>query len=142
MVKVFFDTNFFLRYLLKDHPQSEQCLDLMREVQKGSIAPYTSAIVFLELNYVLTSQRLYHLSKVQAGKKIQKILQIRNLVILEETNLKKALVLYQQKNIKLADCLIALQVPEKAICCTFDREFQRIDGLDIQTPEAIVAKLK
>ncbi|MBD3366518.1 PIN domain-containing protein [candidate division WWE3 bacterium] len=56
MKKVFVDTNYFLRYLIKDVPaQSRQVSALFKKGMVGEVALVTSVIVFFEVSWVLSS---------------------------------------------------------------------------------------
>ena len=137
MKKIFIDTNVWLRFLLQDvKEQGEDCIRLMKLVEAGQFRPYTSAIVLLELQYVLTV--VYKIARRAVIEDIGTILETRGLVLLEKTNLKKAFALYRQAKTKLADCLIATALPDKMILCSYDREFKNFKDLEVKTPGDLV----
>lgn len=133
MTKIFLDTNVWLRYLLQDNRNSKSCGELIQAIEAGKFRPYTSTIVLLEINYVLTS--LYKIPISRVAKDIRIITKTRNLTIIEKTNFPEALNLYQKTKIKLADCLIATQLPTNSILVTFDKDFKKVPKLAIQTPK-------
>ena len=138
MVKVFLDTNFFLRFILEDHDQSKQCIELVEAIDRSVCTPYTSSIVFLELNYVLTSPRIYQFSKKKSLRMITQLQKMRNLVLIEDMNFDRALEIYAKTNIKLGDCVIASQVPEDVLFCSFDKDFLKIKNMQVYTPSQIL----
>lgn len=132
-MKIFIDTNVWLRFLLADvERQYQECLALFSKIEEGKFKPYTSTVVVLEINYVLTS--LLKIKKTSVLKDIKTILKTRNLTLIEKTNFEKALKIYQKTNIKFTDCLIASQLPITTILCTFDQEFRKIKNLKVATP--------
>lgn len=135
---IFLDANILLRYLVADHRELfEDCRALIITIQKGSLQPYVSSIVLLEVAYVLSS--VYGVSRSAIVKDIATILDLRGLVIAEETHFRDAFALHQKTGVKLSDCLIATQVPEGVTFCTYDRDFAKLPKLRVATPKDILA---
>lgn len=134
MKKVFIDTNIWLRFILRKNNinQYEECHRFFTKIEEGVFVPYTSSIVLLEINYVLKS--FYKVEKNFITQCIRKILESRNLVLIESTNFKNALEINEKTNVKLTDCVIATQVPEKTAVITFDHDFKKIKNIISQTP--------
>lgn len=133
----FLDSNIWLRFLLKDKPSSfKNCLKFFEDVESGRIKPYTSTIVLLEVNYILS--KFYKLNGRETINTLEGILKTRNLTLIEKTDFKKAFNLHQKYKIKLADCLITTQVPQKAVLCTYDEDFIKIPRLKVKTPSQLV----
>lgn len=116
--------------------QYEECVQFFSVVEEGKIRPYTSSLVLLEINYVLSVT--YKIAKEEILKDINAILQTRNLVLIEETNFPKAWQLYTKVNVKLVDCLIVSQLPEDIILCSFDQEFRKFEGIQLTTPAELI----
>lgn len=136
MNKIFVDTNVFLRYFVPEDEHSfEQSRKLFETIEKGAIIPYISSVVVQEIIYVLL--RSYKFSYKEVCLKLPLIFDLRNLVVLEKTDTKKAINLYLKLNIKFGDCLIATQIPKGVILCTYDEDFKKIPGLIIKTPSKI-----
>ena len=132
-MRVFLDTNVFLRFLTQDEKIGyEESLRLITKIQSGELTPYTSGIVFLELNYVLT--KIYKKKKADVVDAILKLLQIRNLTLVEKVDTKAALDLYKKHDIKLGDCFIASQVPAGVVLVTYDKHFRKIKRFKTLTP--------
>lgn len=136
-MKIFFDTNIWLRLLLEDDPaQFEETLVLFEAIEQGELNIYTSSIVFLEIHFVL--KRIYHKSDQEIIRTFEKIREMRGLVIIEKTNLTLAIKYYQEVKIKFSDCLIASQLPKDMVLVTFDQEFSKISNLKVRQPGDLV----
>ncbi len=140
MKKIFIDTNVWLRFLVGDQKtQYEACKKLIALNEEGKFRIYTSTIVLLEIIYTLSS--FYRVKKKAIISDIKAILSSRNLTLIEKTDFKKALILYQKHNIKLADCLIATQLQKNVVLCTYDRDFKKIKNVFSVTPQEIVKQI-
>lgn len=139
-MKVFIDSNIWLRWLVKDTKQAKSAGELIKAVEVGLFQPYTSTVILLEVNFALISY--YNIKPTQALRDIETILRTRGLTLIEKTNLKKAIDLHKKTKIKLVDCLIANQCPLKTAFITFDRDFKKIPNLDIKTPAQILEKIE
>lgn len=141
MVKVFLDTNVFVRFLSESDPlKLDECKRLFSQISQGRIVPYSSGLVFLETFYVLTS--VYKFSKSEVVKDIKKLFRLRNLTIIEKINTRKGFEFFEKYKIKLADCIIATQIPKKVVLCTYDDEFGKLKFLKIATPEGIIRQIE
>lgn len=125
MVKAFVETSVFMRFLTADDPQKfKDCVALFDYIEQGKIRPYTSNIVILEILFLLI--KLYKFPKTRVLEDIKKILNLRNITVIEKTNTKRALKLLETFNIKnYADCFIATQIPPKTILISFDQDFTK-----------------
>ena len=133
---IFLDSNILLRYLVADHHEPfEDCRALIVNIQKGTIQPYMSSIVLLEVAFVLSS--VYKVPRSEIIKDIMAILELRGLVVVEITHFREAFKLHQKMKIKLADCLIATQVPKGVILVTYDRDFTKLPGIMVKTPARV-----
>ena len=139
-MKIFLDTNIWLRFFLRDNKQAEDCIEIIRQIELGNLTPYISSIVLIEVNFVLTFT--YKHTNKKSYKYLDTILKTRNLTIVEKTNTHKALDIYKKHNIKYTDCLIVTQLPSKTILVTYDKEFKKIPRLNPQTPKQILEKLE
>lgn len=133
MNKVFLETSFFIKYLTADNETKFQdCVRLLELVEAGRIRPYTSNIVIFEVLFVLT--RLYGFTKEESLDSVKKILDIRNLTLLENTNTKRAIKIFEQNNVKFPDCLITTQIPSGVKLVTYDTDFSKINSALTATP--------
>jgi predicted nucleic acid-binding protein len=140
MVKIFLDSNILVSYLtIRDSDQYQGVKELIDEIRIGKIIPYVSGIIFLEIYFVLVS--VYKFNKTEVLDTINKLLKMRNLVIIEKTDTEEALKCCQKYKIKLSDCFIATQIPDNVKLCTFDRDFRKFPFLEIVTPNEIIGTL-
>lgn len=124
-MKLFLDTNVLLRFYLRDvKKQYRETVEIINQIESGEHRAYTSAIVLLEMVYAL--QKLYDVPRRDVVKILESVCRLRGLTIIEETDSKAALGLYQKHNVKYADCLIASQVNSDTTIVTFDQEFTRL----------------
>lgn len=134
VVKVFLETSVLIRFLTADDEKKfNDCVRLLEIIEKGNIRPYISNIVILEIIFVLT--RLYKFSKKEVLESILKILNLRNLTLIEATNTKEAIKIFNKYNIKYPDCLIATQVPKNVKIVTYDEDFSKIKTLATTDPQ-------
>lgn len=138
MTKVFIDTNVFVRFLTQDDPKKfQECKKFFEFIEKGKIRPYTSNIVILEIQFVLTRQ--YNVAKKEVLENIDDLLSLRHITLIEKTNTRIALSLYKKYNIKFTDCLIATQIPRGSKLVTYDEEFKKIKGISVSSPEELIS---
>jgi len=131
--KIFLETSVFIRYFTADDKKKfKDCVRLLEIIEKGKARPYTSNIVIFEVLFVLA--RIYKFSKKEVLEGIQKILDLRNLTLVEKTNTRKALETFQKLNIKFPDCLITTQVPRNSKIATYDEDFAKIKTLSVTDP--------
>lgn len=134
--KLFLDTNVWLRYFIKTNQnQYEHSLKLILQAEQGKIRLYTSTVVLMEINHV--AQRIYQIPKAQIIIWFKAIQKIRNITIINKTNFDLALNLYENYNIKLADCIIASQLPVNVILVSFDEELPKIKEIIVKKPQEI-----
>lgn len=141
MRKLFLDTNIFLRFFLRDEEgQYQNVLKLLSVIEEGKFRPYTSSIVFLELNYVL--RNIYKLSVSETVAHLEAMGKIRGMTVIEKTDSIRAINLYKKYRIKLGDCFIATQLSKGSILVTYDEDFGKVKEIESQNPEAILKELQ
>lgn len=124
-MKLFVDTNVWLRFLLSE--QSSQHIhaqQIMNDIESGFHTVYTSSFVLLECGYVLEKVYLQEKRTIQTA--IEAIVETRNLTLLEETHFSDAFTLHKKTNKKLSDCLIVTQIPVGVTLCSFDIEMKKL----------------
>lgn len=132
MVKIFIDTNYFLRFLLKDNAaQHAKAKDLLKQGARNEVSMKTSLITVFEVYWVLES--VYGKTKTEAVKTLEKLLRLNFIELPERPILSSALKLFGQGKLDdLEDCYnlyYALAVGADQLA-TFDkkliREFESI----------------
>lgn len=100
---MFVDTNYFLRFLLKDVNKQYQIVKtLFLDASKGKIKLLTSTIVFFEIYWVLRS--LFNNQKSRIVNTLQKILALQFIDLLERQILRSSLILFNKSSLSLEDC--------------------------------------
>lgn len=137
MRKVFLDSNIWLRFFVQDNAQFDSVQKLLSAIESGQYLPYTSAIVLLEITYVLKTA--YKQSKNKVDEYLKSICATRNITIIDKTSKKAALRTLEENGIKFSDCLIASQIPKGEILVTFDRDFDKIKNVSSKTPAELLS---
>lgn len=117
------DTNFILRFLLKDHPiQSEAARTI---IKTKTAALFVPDIVIAEVIWVLTS--FYKLSREETDEKIYHFLGL-NSIYSNKDILIRALYFYRNFNISFIDSYLASFCEEKKLdgIYSFDKGLDKI----------------
>ncbi len=134
--KLFIETSAFIRFFTRDDPKkSAEVRHVLEVVEVGSVKPYTSNVVILEIVFVLT--RLYGFTREEVVSAAHTVLNMRNMTLVEKTNTEEALRLWRLHGIKYGDCLIATQVPHNVPLVTYDKDFKKFPELAVVTPDEI-----
>lgn len=137
MKKIFLDTNVFLRFFIPtDTEKHQSSKELFSYMEKGRLKGYTSNVVFLECFYVLTS--FYKIPRDRIFEIFTHIAGMRNMTIIEQTHIRRAIALWHQTGVKFTDCLIATQVGKGIVLCTYDQEFAKIPSVRAMTPAQVL----
>lgn len=117
----FVDTNYFLRFLLKDvEKQHQKAKELFLKGAEGRRQLFTSLIVIFEIYWVLTS--FYQKKKGRVVKLLEKIFDLGFIEIENRVLLEKALRVYKKVNLDLEDCYNLALARNKKI-----KEFKTFD---------------
>lgn len=142
MKKVFFDTNFLLRFYLDDiADQSAKAKKMVQAAKDGALLLVTDLIVICEMVWVMDSH--YRLDKKQIAEKMNNLYQTAGLVVLNGDILPEALAVYVDKNIDFTDALIGTIAKRNHIehMASFDKKHvNRLSDLGIkriESPEEI-----
>lgn len=99
----FVDTNYFLRFLLKDiDNQYLEVKKLFLKASEGKEDLFTSTIVIFEINWVLSS--VYKKSREERAQTLQKVIALKFIGLAERQILSESLVVFQNTNFDLEDC--------------------------------------
>lgn len=100
---IFIDTNYFLRFFLKDiRNQYLTVKQLFLKSARGEAELVTSTIVIFEVYWVLRSY--YNRNRVEICQTLQNILDLDFIELSERSTLQQGLNLFQQTNLSLGDC--------------------------------------
>ena len=137
MKKIFVETSVFIRFFTSDDENKYlDCLKVFELIEYGSIKPYTSNIVILEIIFIL--MRHYKFEKRKVLSAVKKLLSLRNLTLIETTNTKLSMTYFAKFNIKYGDCLIASQIPKGISLLTYDNDFSKVKAINVKTVKEIV----
>ena len=105
--RVFFDTNFLLRFYLSDVPkQAAKAKRMVEAAKEGSLLLVTDLIVICEMVWVLDSY--YGLHKKKISEKMTHLYQTPGVSIINGEILPEALAVYVEKNIDFTDAVIGV----------------------------------
>lgn len=124
---IFIDTNYFLRFLVKDHaPHQQAATQLFKDGASGVVKLCTSTIVFFELYWVLSS--FYERDKTEVVTILQHILEMRFIEIEERTLLEEAVRIFDQHNVSFEDAFNAVYAHQHGIVefKTFDKKLNKL----------------
>jgi len=142
MKKVYFDTNFLLRFYLDDIPkQAANAKEMVNSAKEGRVCLVTDLIVICEMVWVLDSY--YGLQKDEISEKISNLYETPGITVLNGDVLSQALNIFVDKNIDFTDAIIAASALKNSIeyVASFDKK--HIDRLKefglkrIESPEDI-----
>ena len=126
MKEYYIDSNFFLRFILKDNlNQWKVANDYFKEAKLEKVKLVFLTETIIEIEYVL--RKVYKLSRKIILKYLLTLLSINNFEIIDKELLKDALLYYVEKNIDFVDIIIFLKArSQNAEVLTFDKDFDKI----------------
>lgn len=99
----FVDTNYLLRFLLKDNPAQQSIVDkLFNEAVEKKVVLVTSLVVFFEVKWVLSD--FYKVDKETIVMRFLQLLDMNIFQFEEKQVLKLAVILYKRYGLDLEDC--------------------------------------
>lgn len=129
MPKVFIDTNIFLRTLIEEDKKSfKDCFQLLQNIKTNKLKGVTSSVVLSEIAWTLLSY--YNFSKQEVIKALRSIINLRGLNIVDKSQFRLALSLYEKNSIKFIDALIASNADifnKKIPIVSYDKDFDKIN---------------
>jgi len=126
MKEYYVDSNFFLRFILKDNlNQWIVANGYFKEAKLEKVKLVFLTETIIEIEYVL--RKVYKLSRKIILKYLLTLLSINNFEIIDKELLKDALLYYGEKNIDFVDIIIFLKArSQNAEVLTFDKDFDKI----------------
>ena len=136
MHKASIDTNILLRLLIKDDDiKKKACERLLEKAKRKEIHLYILPIVVMEIVWVL--EKYYKLDRKTVRELAEAVMNTPELHIEMEDVFRKALRLYEEKNVKFADAVIGYWGLENdiSIVYTYDeRDFKNIKDIEVRKP--------
>lgn len=143
MKKVFFDTNFLLRFYLGDVPsQALKAKGMIQAAINGSLLLITDLVVICEMVWVMDS--FYHLGKEEICEKITNLYETPGISVINGEILPDALNAYVERNIDFTDAIVGVSATRAGIeyLASFDRKhMDRLMALGlkrVETPEEVL----
>lgn len=107
MKKVFFDTNFLLRFYLDDEPSlATKAKKMIEAAMEGTLLLITDLIVVCEMVWVMDS--FYQMKKEDIVEKITNLYETPGIIVLNGEILPNALIAYIERNIDFTDAIIGV----------------------------------
>ena len=132
----FIDSNVFIRHLLDDHPvMSPASRLLLLSVERRELAAWTTPTVISEIVWVLTGG-VYRMDRTTVSDAVLPLSQLTGLTIDHRPVFPRAFGLFSTLPIDFEDAFHAALVEsrgEKRLY-SYDRDFDRIDGLERLEP--------
>lgn len=122
----FIDTNYFLRFLLKDiNNQHLEAKNFFLSASESKVSLTTSTIVFFEIYWVLSSY--YGKSKTEITDVLKKILSLNFIELEERQILFNSLSLFKKSRLDLEDCYNIYYAKSKEVKSfkTFDKKLAK-----------------
>lgn len=129
-MNLFCDTNIWLRYFIGDHTEhSHLVASILDYNEQGKLHLSTSTFILSEFIYVEKS--FYKISRKDILTDLDAIVEVRNLLLIEETHFWDSLrrfKMLRSKDSKWSDCIIAAQIPNNYLLCSFDDRLEKLVG--------------
>ena len=128
----FVDANVFLRFLTRDDPvKAERVKELLERAERGEVALLTSESVIAELVFVLSSPRLYNLSRDRIRALLTPILSLKGLKLTQRAAFLRALDLYATTPMDFVDALVIAQMEAGGVTevYSYDEHFAGVSGI-------------
>ncbi len=133
----FNDANIFIRLIAWDDPaKGRACRALFDRVSSGRETLFTSEAVIAEVVFVLSSPRLYQLTRREVVARLVPLLQLRGLRLVGKAIVLAALQHYQESNLDFVDCLAVAHTRAEGLAAiyNYDKALDRIPGVLRQEP--------
>lgn len=138
MKKIFFDTNFLLRFYLADIPsQALKAKKMVEAAIEGSLMLITDLVVICEMVWVMDS--FYHLKKELIFEKITNLYETSGIIILNGEILPDVLTTYVEQDVDFTDAIIGVSAMNAGVkyIASFDRKhMNRLKALGLKRIEA------
>ncbi|MBW2450523.1 MAG: PIN domain-containing protein [Deltaproteobacteria bacterium] len=139
MKKVFFDTNFLMRFYLDDIPdQASKAKEMIQAAKKGALLLVTDLIVICEMVWVMDS--FYGLDKEEISEKMTNLYRTPGISIINGELLPDVLAVYVDKNIDFTDAVIGVSATKNHIeyLASFDKKHMgRMADLGLKRIESL-----
>jgi predicted nucleic-acid-binding protein len=124
------DTNVILRYLLRDHEEMFKRVNLLFDKAcLGEMELYINILIIAELVWTLES--FYEYEKKEIFTVLMQLIDSRGIQVMEKETVKKALVVYMEKNVDFIDAYLSEYAASSGLPTIFTlnrKHFARLRG--------------
>ena len=136
MLKAFIDTSVILRLLVKDDDIKRKAVErLLKEAINKGEALYVLPVALMETVFVL--EKVYKIDRKKIREMLEAILNTPVLRFEMGDIFRKAIKVYEEKNVKFADAVMGYWGLEKGFSTVYtydEKDFKRIEGLEVIKP--------
>lgn len=136
MLKAFIDTSVILRLLVKDDDIKRKAVErLLKEAINKGEALYVLPVALMETVFVL--EKVYKIDRKKTREMLEAILNTPVLRFEMGDIFRKAIKVYEEKNVKFADAVMGYWGLEKGFSTVYtydEKDFKRIEGLEVKKP--------
>ena len=136
MLKAFIDTSVILRLLVKDDGIKRKAVErLLKEAINKGEALYVLPVALMETVFVL--EKVYKIDRKKIREMLEAILNTPVLRFEMGDIFRKAIKVYEEKNVKFADAVMGYWGLEKGFSTVYtydEKDFKRIEGLEVKKP--------
>lgn len=136
MLKAFIDTSVILRLLVKDDDIKRKAVErLLKEAINKGEALYVLPVALMETVFVL--EKVYKIDRKKTREMLEAILNTPVLRFEMADVFRKAIKVYEEKNVKFADAVMGYWGLEKGFSTVYtydEKDFKRIEGLEVKKP--------
>jgi len=133
----FVDTDVLVRLVTADDPVKHAAASaLFRRVVAGEVVVRAPESVIADTVYVLSSPRLYALSRDQVRAALAPLLDLPSFRVRNRQQVRRALDLYAATRLDFSDALLIAAMEEEGIAelYSYDQHFDLIDGITRREP--------
>jgi len=136
VLKAFIDTSVILRLLVKDDDIKRKAVErLLKEAINKGEALYVLPVALMETVFVL--EKVYKIDRKKIREMLEAILNTPVLRFEMGDVFRKAIKVYEEKNVKFADAVMGYWGLEKGFSTVYtydEKDFKRIEGLEVKKP--------
>ena len=139
MTDPFVDTDVLIRLLTGDDPVKQaQAASLFQLVEQGEQSLLAPDTVIADAVYVLSSTRLYNLTRAQVVALLVPLLRLPGFRVENKKAVIKALEIYSNTKLDFGDALIvaSMQLSGSKTLFAYDSDFDTVAGIERLTPAA------
>ena len=124
----FIDTNIFIRiFIVENQRMYKDSFDFLNLIDRKELKCHVSDLVLSEVLWVLRS--FYKISKTDSVKRVKSILDIKNITIINNSNMVEAVTLFEKHKVKFIDAIIATNKIFKesgTAIVSYDKDFDKL----------------